>query len=150
MWHEVTECMQITREVVLDRDGQDVVQNDKCQAVDGYWTSPYDGRTFTNSKDLDVDHVVPLANAWRSGADEWDTKTRKAFANDLTDPQLVAVSAASNRSKGDKGPEAWRPPLRSYWCTYSRAWIHVKSLFHLNITADEQTALADMLDTCDQ
>ncbi|MFJ9448462.1 hypothetical protein ACIRRH_42695 [Kitasatospora sp. NPDC101235] len=57
----------------------------------------------------------------------------------------------SNRSKDDKGPDAWRPPLRSYWCTYSRAWIHVKSLYHLNLTStDEQTALADMLDTCDQ
>ncbi|MDH6711378.1 hypothetical protein P3T27_008136 [Kitasatospora sp. MAA19] len=55
-----------TREVVLQRDGQDVVQNEKCQAVSGTWVSPYDDKTFTNSKDLDVDHVVPLANAWRS------------------------------------------------------------------------------------
>ncbi|MFJ2194077.1 DUF1524 domain-containing protein [Kitasatospora sp. NPDC087861] len=112
-----------TREVVLQRDGQDVVQNEKCQAVSGTWVSPYDDKTFTNAKDLDVDHVVPLANAWRSGADLWDTSTRKKFANDLVEPQLVAVSAVSNRSKGDKGPEAWRPPLRSYWCTYSRAWV---------------------------
>ncbi|MFD4659636.1 DUF1524 domain-containing protein [Kitasatospora sp. NPDC058444] len=137
-----------TREVVLERDGQDVAQDDQCHAVSGVWTSPYDGKTFTNSKDLDVDHLVPLANAWRSGADLWDTKTRKAFANDLVDPQLVAVSAASNRAKADKGPEAWRPPLRSYWCTYSRAWVHMKSLYHLNVTASEQQALADMLDTC--
>ncbi|MFF3068891.1 HNH endonuclease family protein [Kitasatospora sp. NPDC057936] len=137
-----------TREVVLERDGQDVVQDDQCRAVAGTWASPYDGKIFTNSKDLDVDHLVPLANAWRSGADLWDTKTRKAFANDLLDPQLVAVSAASNRAKADKGPEAWRPPLRSYWCTYSRAWVHVKSLYHLNVTAAEQQALSDMLDTC--
>lgn len=149
-WHGVTERMQITREVVLARDGRDVVQNEKCQTVDGTWMSPYDGKAFTNSKDLDVDHVVPLANAWRSGADLWDTSTRKALANDLVEPQLVSVSAASNRSKGDKGPGLWKPPLRSYWCTYSRAWIEVKSHYQLNITAPEKQSLSDMLDTCDQ
>ncbi|MFE3238475.1 HNH endonuclease, partial [Kitasatospora indigofera] len=71
-------------------------------------------------------------------------------ANDLTGPQLVAVSAASNRSKDDKGPKVWRPPLRSYWCTYSRARVEVKSHYGLNVTADEKAALSDMLDTCDQ
>ncbi|MEU4584470.1 HNH endonuclease family protein [Kitasatospora aureofaciens] len=139
-----------TREVVLARDGQDVIQNEKCQAVAGLWTSPYDGKTTSNAKDLDIDHMVPLANAWRSGADLWDTSTRKTFANDLAEPQLVAVSAVSNRSKGDKSPDQWRPPLQSYWCTYSRAWVEVKSHYQLNITAAEKTALADMLDTCDQ
>ncbi|MGW2426556.1 hypothetical protein ACWC0C_46680 [Streptomyces sp. NPDC001709] len=65
-----------------------------------------------------------MANAWRSDANEWDTALRRKGANDLTDPQLV-VSAASNRSKGDQSPDQWAPPLRSYWCTYSRAWAHV-------------------------
>ncbi|MFJ5927564.1 hypothetical protein ACIQF6_33715 [Kitasatospora sp. NPDC092948] len=55
-----------TREVVLARDGQDVVQDSECRAVAGLWTSPYDDRSFTDAKQLDIDHVVPLANAWRS------------------------------------------------------------------------------------
>lgn len=139
-----------TREVVLQRDGQDVIQNEKCQAVSGLWVSPYDGKSTSDSKALDVDHVVPLANAWRSGADLWDTSTRKALANDLVEPQLVAVSAASNRSKGDKDPSQWRPPLQSYWCVYSRAWVEVKSHYSLNITTPEKQALSEMLDTCDQ
>ncbi|MFJ5927572.1 hypothetical protein ACIQF6_33755 [Kitasatospora sp. NPDC092948] len=56
----------------------------------------------------------------------------------------------SNRSKADKGPDAWKPPLHSFWCTYSRAWIEVKSHYRLNITATEKQALTEMLDTCNQ
>lgn len=54
-----------TREVVLKRDGKDVKQDDKCAAVSGTWTSEYDGESFTDSSDLDVDHIVPLSNAWK-------------------------------------------------------------------------------------
>lgn len=137
-----------TRETVLIRDGADVVTDSACKSVSGTWTSPYDGNEFTQASQLDIDHVVPLAASWRAGADLWDTATRRKFANDLTAPQLVAVSAASNRSKADQAPDTWRPPLRSYWCTYSRAWVDVKHRYHLNVTTAERTALADMLDTC--
>ncbi|MEU8543109.1 HNH endonuclease family protein [Streptomyces sp. NPDC048717] len=137
-----------TREVVLQRDGQNVVQDDQCRAVSGIWISPYDDKVFTDAKALDIDHLVPLAASWRAGADTWTTDQRKQFANDLTHSQLVAVSAASNRSKADKGPDQWRPPLRSYWCTYSRAWTDIKHIYGLSVTAAEKTALVEMLDTC--
>ncbi|MEU9157800.1 HNH endonuclease family protein [Streptomyces sp. NPDC048417] len=138
-----------SREVVLARDGQDVVQDDQCRAVSGVWVSAYDGKVSTRpSTEVDIDHVVPLANAWRSGADLWDTATRRKFANDLTDPQLIAVSASSNRQKGDQSPDQWAPPLRSYWCTYGRAWTHVKYLYNLNITEPEKNKLIEMVDTC--
>jgi Protein of unknown function (DUF1524) len=64
---------------------------------------------------VDIDHIVPPANAWRSGAKRWSRKRRRSSANDLTDSQLIAVSASSNRSKGDQGPEAWEPPRRKAW-----------------------------------
>ncbi|MFF1909484.1 DUF1524 domain-containing protein [Kitasatospora sp. NPDC058218] len=137
-----------TRETVLARDGQDVVQDELCRAVAGTWTSLYDNKTFTDAKQLDIDHVVPLAAAWRSGADTWATAKRKAFANDLTHSQLIAVSAASNRSKGDKTPDAWRPPAVGYWCTYSRAWTDTKHVYGLSVTDAEKTTLNTMLDTC--
>ncbi|MGW7444960.1 HNH endonuclease family protein [Kitasatospora sp. NPDC054795] len=137
-----------TREVVLARDGQDVVQDDQCRAVSGTWESPYDHKVFTDARQLDVDHVVPLANAWRSGADTWTRATREQFANDTQRSQLVAVSAASNRAKADKGPEAWRPPAHDFWCTYSRAWTSVKHAYDLNVTESEKAALVEMLDTC--
>ncbi|MFJ9590720.1 HNH endonuclease family protein [Streptomyces acidicola] len=137
-----------TREVVLARDGQGVVQDDKCRAVAGTWVSPYDGKVATKpSTEVDIDHMVPLANAWRSGADEWSTALRRKFANDLENPQLLAVSASSNRQKGDQSPDQWRP-MHSYWCTYSRAWVHVKYVYTLNITGPEKGMLNTMLDTC--
>ncbi|MFE4613239.1 HNH endonuclease family protein [Streptomyces niveus] len=137
-----------TREVVLRRDGQNVVQDDQCRAVEGTWFSEYDGKTLTSASQVDGDHMVPLAAAWRGGADEWTTPQRKAFANDLDNPQLIAVSATSNRSKGDQTPDLWKPPLKSYWCTYSRAWVDVKHIYNLNVTEAEKNALSEMLDTC--
>src|SRR4051794_32098108 len=90
---------------------------------------------------LDVDHVVPLKEAWRSGAAEWSTQDRRAFANDLTRSQLVAVSARSNRSKADKDPARWQPPLADYRCTYGRAWVSVKHVYGLTIDTAERSAL---------
>ncbi|TYB63307.1 HNH endonuclease [Nonomuraea sp. PA05] len=137
-----------TRETVLARDGADVKQDENCRAISGTWHSVYDGKDITSASAIDIDHMVPLAQAWRSGADTWTDARRKQFANDLEGPQLLAVSAGSNRSKGDQSPDQWKPPLRSYWCTYSRAWIDVKARYDLTITAAERDALAEMVATC--
>ncbi|OCK83716.1 hypothetical protein K432DRAFT_254752, partial [Lepidopterella palustris CBS 459.81] len=137
-----------TREVVLKRDGTNVVQSSSCAATSGTWYSPYDGATWTSASDIQIDHLVPLSNAWKSGASSWTTPQRQAFANDLTNPQLVAVTGSVNESKGDKGPEDWKPPLSSYWCTYAKMWVKVKSVYSLTITSAEKSALADMLGTC--
>ncbi|MCC3779917.1 HNH endonuclease family protein [Streptomyces sp. UNOB3_S3] len=138
-----------TREVVLSRDGSNVTQDSMCRAVTGSWYSAYDERTLDSASKVDIDHMVPLANAWRSGADTWTTDKRKAFANDLDNPQLYAVSASSNRSKGDQSPDQWAPPNQDFWCTYSRAWGHIKSLYGLSVTEREKEKLIAMLDTCD-
>ncbi|PAV21235.1 hypothetical protein PNOK_0386200 [Pyrrhoderma noxium] len=74
-----------------------------------------DGKTITDSSKLDIDHIVPLKEAWISGARSWTDAQREAFANDLTRPQLLAVDASSNRSKGDKDIAGWVPPLNSFW-----------------------------------
>ncbi|WP_370416197.1 HNH endonuclease family protein [Streptomyces fradiae] len=137
-----------TRETVLERDGTGVRRDSQCRAVSGNWLSVYDGKTVTKASGLDIDHMVPLANAWRSGANTWTQEKRKAFANDLTHPQLLAVSAVTNRSKGDQGPEEWQPPSRAYWCVYARAWTSVKATYGLTVTRAEKTELGTMLDTC--
>ncbi|MFD7237728.1 DUF1524 domain-containing protein [Streptomyces syringium] len=137
-----------TREIVLRRDGQEVTQDDECRAVSGTWKSLYDDKVLTSASQVDIDHMVPLANAWRSGADGWTTDRRKAFANDLEHSQLIAVSAASNRSKGDQSPDQWSPPSSAYWCTYARAWTDVKHLYQLSVTQPEKDKIVSMLDTC--
>ncbi|MCX5380066.1 HNH endonuclease family protein [Streptomyces sp. NBC_00091] len=137
-----------TRETVLKRDGTGVTQDSECRAVSGSWKSLYDGATATEAGKLDIDHMVPLAEAWRSGASGWDAAKRKAFANDLTRPQLLAVSAGSNRSKGDQSPDLWQPTDKSSWCQYGRAWTTVKSHYGLTVTEAERAMLTTMIDTC--
>ncbi|MFJ1580430.1 HNH endonuclease family protein [Streptomyces sp. NPDC088182] len=137
-----------TREVVLHRDGQDVVQDAACRAAAGTWYSPYDGASWTDAADLDIDHVVPLKEAWRSGAASWTTAQRRGFANDLTRPQLIAVTDNVNQAKGDKDPGKWMVPLASYRCTYSRAWVQVKHFYNLSIDSAEKAALQSALNNC--
>jgi len=77
---------------VLNRDGTDLVIGSDCYPTQGEWYSPYDGATWTAASDVDIDHVVPLSNAWRSGASSWTEDRRRQFANDLANPQLIAVT----------------------------------------------------------
>lgn len=135
------------RDVVLRRDGQDVRERG-CNVVGGRWYSQFDGRTVAEPGQVDVDHMVPLANAWRSGAARWTKSRREQFANDLDHPQLIAVSRTSNRAKGDQDPAQWKPPNRDYWCRYAQDWIAVKHYYRLSVTPAEKTALTKMLETC--
>jgi hypothetical protein len=137
-----------TREVVLKRDGTNVVTGSDCAATSGSWYSPYDGATWTAASDIDIDHVVPLADAWRTGASSWTTAQRQAYANDLTDPQLIAVTDNVNQEKGDASPDEWKPSLTSYWCTYAEMWVAVKYKWKLTVNTAEKSALTDMLDHC--
>lgn len=137
-----------TRETVLKRDGTSVVTDSSCAAVSGRWYSPYDGATWSATSDVDIDHVVPVAEAWRSGASSWITSRRQSFANDLTRPQLIAVTDNVNQAKGDQDPSTWQPPLSSYRCTYSKMWITVKYSWGLSLQSAEKSALQSMLNTC--
>ncbi|MEV0843797.1 HNH endonuclease family protein [Actinocatenispora sera] len=134
-----------TREVVLKRDGDGVTVGNDCYPTAGSWYSVYDQTTTTDPSKVQIDHIVPLADAWRSGAAAWTTAKRQDFANDLTDPQLIAVSASSNESKGDQNPSQWKPPNTGEWCYYARNWIQVKYVWKLTITSAEKSALSDML-----
>ncbi|MFJ9055794.1 MULTISPECIES: HNH endonuclease family protein [unclassified Streptomyces] len=137
-----------TREVVLKRDGSGVVQDSACAATSGSWYSEYDGATWTAAADLDIDHMVPLAEAWRSGASGWTTAQRQSFANDLTRPQLIAVTDNVNQSKSDQDPGEWLPSRTAYRCTYARAWVHVKHYYGLSVDSTEKTALQSVLNGC--
>ena len=138
-----------TRQKVLARDGEHVVDQDgDCQPESGSWYSVYDDTTVTVVARATIDHVVPLAEAWRSGADRWDSNRRQQFGNDLKDPQLIIASEASNSSKSDSGPADWKPNNKAFWCTYAENYILVKHKFALTTTSEEVAALEDMLDTC--
>ncbi|MFH8792820.1 HNH endonuclease family protein [Streptomyces sp. NPDC017941] len=137
-----------TREVVLKRDGRDVQQDGSCAAVSGTWRSDYDNATWTQASDLDIDHVVPLSEAWKSGANTWTTDRRKGFANDLGQPQLIAVTDNVNQAKGDKDPAEWMPPTSSYHCFYVRMWVDVKHHYGLSVDSAEKSKLTSVLSGC--
>jgi hypothetical protein len=137
------------RDDTLTAESEIPVQRDGCDVFAGRWTSVYDGVVVTDPGQLDVDHMVPLAEAWRSGAHAWDTVRRAEFANSLDDPDhLVAVTAATNRSKSDSPPDQWRPGRQETWCWYATAWITIKVTWSLTATTTERDALGQMLDTC--
>lgn len=121
-----------------------------CSSRAGSWKSAYDGIAFAVPGSLDIDHMIPLAEAWRSGAaTKWDAATRQAFANDVTyGHSLIAVSAATNRSKGDKDPSAWMPPLAGFRCAYAVRWVAVKYRWKLAVNAAERVALTTAFEGC--
>ena len=123
--------------------------SDQCRVAEGEWDGPYTGEQFTDPSDLDVDHMVPLANAHRSGGWLWSESRRREYANDLSyEGHLIAVQNSANRAKGADGPEEWRPPDRSYWCQYAIDWITIKNTWKLTATEAEAASLLEMLNTC--
>ncbi|MFB7778145.1 HNH endonuclease family protein [Streptomyces bauhiniae] len=120
-----------------------------CALTGGSWYSPYDDRTIDGPRGLDIDHLVPLAEAWDSGASGWSPEEREAYANDLGDARdLIAVSAASNRSKADQDPFTWLPPAAGYRCTYVTDWVTDKTRWGLSVDPSEQNALGELLEDC--
>jgi hypothetical protein len=136
-----------TRETVLRRDGSGVTVDGSCRPTSGSWFSEYDALTLTAASSVQIDHVVPLAEAWRSGGSLWTTSKRQSFANDLADPELIAVSGASNQSKSDQDPSTWKPRA-AYACTYAKLWIGSKYAWGLRLQSTEKSALEGMLSTC--
>ncbi|TDC21218.1 HNH endonuclease [Streptomyces sp. 8K308] len=116
----------------------------------GTWRSWYDRITLATSTDVDIDHMVPLAEAWESGASVWSPAARRAYANDLADPRaLVAVHDSANQSKGDQDPAEWMPPAASATCRYITAWVVIKTRYGLTADPVEHAAIEDVAAGCD-
>ena len=122
-----------------------------CKVTAGQWYSFYDGVTVTTPGGLDIDHMVPLAEAWDSGASTWTPERREAYANDLdAATSLVAVTARTNRSKADQDPADWLPPLLDARCTYAADWVATKLRWKLSVDDRERAALAEIAAGCGQ
>ena len=146
------DCQDARQETLIAESTQPVVftGDEQCRVQSGLWIGPYTGTVVTDPSDLDIDHMVPLANAHRSGGHSWSKARKSAFANSLAYPgHLIATTARANRAKGAKGPEEWRPPVTDYWCQYAVDWIEIKRSWDLTATVDEIVALREMAATCD-
>jgi hypothetical protein len=151
-WIDADHDCQDTRQEVLIAESDEPVEfadARHCKVKRGRWICPYTGRTVTDPAELDVDHLVPLENADRSGGWRWSAERKREYANDLVDPeQLVAVVASVNRAKGSKGPDAWLPPSQAALCGYVGAWLHIKRRWQLAIPPDEREAIERVRATC--
>jgi len=149
-WYDADRDGCNTRKEVLIAESLDPVQiGSGCSISGGRWFSIYDNVETTDSSKFDIDHMVPLSEAWDSGAWNWNADQRKHFANDLDQPFfLIAVTASSNRSKSDRDPAQWMPPNAGYHCTYVRIWIEIKRAWDLSVDQAEHDYLANKLASC--
>lgn len=136
-------------EVLMKESLATVTTRGNCTVSSGQWVSAYDGVMLTDASGLDIDHFVPLNEAWGSGAYAWDSATRVNFGNDLGyDASLLAVTASSNRSKSDKDPAQWMPVNHSYFCDYAATWVAVKWRWSLSVDSLERMTLQSVLSGC--
>ncbi|MER7350461.1 HNH endonuclease family protein [Streptomyces aurantiacus] len=136
-------------EVLLDEAVSAPDRTGRCTLTGGRWYSPYDDQYVDGPRGLDIDHMVPLAESWDSGASAWTPAEREAYANDLDDERsLIAVTAASNRSKADQDPSTWQPTAAGYRCEYATNWVTVKTRWALAIDPAEAAALTSTLNEC--
>ncbi len=147
------------RDDVLQRDALPgsitVGRQGACEhdVLAGTFVDPYSGRmhVLDDLKDLSqaqavqIDHVVPLAEAWVSGASGWSQERRLRYANTLN--VLLAVDGPTNASKGARDPAAWRP-RKTYQCAYAVHWITIKYHWQLTVDRSEARALTQMLGYC--
>lgn len=142
-----------TRNDILNRDLSNVTHKagtNNCVVTSGTLNDPYSGdiinftRGSQSSMAVQIDHIVPLANAWNTGASQMDETTRLKFANDPEN--LLAVDGPTNQAKGAKDAGDWLPT--AYRCDYVATQIYIKTKYELWVTESEATAMNQVLETC--
>ncbi|WP_328349355.1 HNH endonuclease family protein [Streptomyces sp. NBC_00445] len=136
-------------EVLLHEAVEPPTVGPNCRLTGGTWWSYYDATEVTSASGLDIDHMVPLAEAWDSGASAWTVQRREAYANDQgAEQSLVAVTARSNRQKADQDPAEWMPPAADAHCRYVAEWVGTKLRWGLAADDTELAALRDVALAC--
>jgi Protein of unknown function (DUF1524) len=138
-----------TRGLVLARDTTapiEVYPDDPCYVLKGKWWDPYTNKQFVDAKKVQVDHVVPLKEAYIAGAYKWSWKKRCAYSNFLgNNYHLIAVDGPTNTQKSDQGPDRWMPPNQQFHCEYVSHWLHIKAIWNLMLSEDEVLAIRQVI-----
>ncbi|MCM3887436.1 HNH endonuclease family protein [Frankia sp. R82] len=152
-WSDVDHNRCDTRNDILRRDlhSTTIRKSDNCTVLTGELTDPYTTRIIRfdrsrNASAIQIDHVVALADAWRTGALNWTDAQRLQFAND---PQnLLAVDGPTNTRKSDQDAAEWLPPSPGAQCSYVARQVGLKSRYHLWVTSAEAAAMRTVLQKC--
>ena len=131
------DCLNTRHELLLELSTGPVTMSDNgCRVIRGRWNDPYSGDVLFDSSKMDIDHLVPLAWAWKHGASSWTDTEREKFANDPVN--LFAVTASLNRSKGAQGPDTWLPPNKAFQCQYVTRYLRVMLKYDFNADAIDE------------
>ncbi|MFF0484872.1 HNH endonuclease family protein [Streptomyces sp. NPDC004435] len=145
-----TDGCHTRNEVLLSEAIEAPLVGERCKLTGGRWFSYYDGRTLTDATDVDIDHVVPLAESWDSGASAWTATRREAYANDQdATTSLIAVTDRVNQAKADRDPAEWMPPLPDVHCRYVGEWTATKLRWGLAADQAEVDALKVYAEACE-
>lgn len=144
------DCQNTRHEVLAEESLVPVTLSpDGCRVIAGKWFDPYSGKIFTDPRELDIDHLVPLKEAHISGGSDWSTERKRRYANDLSSPAtLLAVSSSENRKKGARDPARWPLPNHPYRCEYVRLWKEIKARWGLRSDAAEKKSIEDTERRC--
>lgn len=145
-----------TRDKILDRDLVDITYEpgSDCEATRGTLHDPYTGTSIGGnlSETVQIDHIVSLADAWYSGAEQWSAEKRERFANDPDN--LVAVDSSANIAKSDDSISEWYPrweaPGETAQCRYAAQHVHVLAEYELPGTRDDYRLLKKLETDCQQ
>ena len=145
------DCQNARQEVLISEAEPDTpityTTSGRCTVASGRWFSYYDRVSWTLASDIDIDHMVPLAEAWGSGASAWTSARRQAYANDLGDYRtLVGVTDNVNQSKSDQDPATWLPTYDT--CRYVSEWVAVKIRWGLSADPAEKSVLDSHASSC--
>jgi hypothetical protein len=153
-WADVDGNHCDTRDDILRRDLKHPALKDgsACVVVSGTLRDPYTGKTITfqrgveTSAAVQIDHVVALGDAWRTGAATWTADRRLRYANDRI--VLLAVDGPTNGAKSDADAAGWLPPRTAYQCRYVVRQLSIKTKYRLWLTREEHDAIAAVLTHC--
>lgn len=148
-WLDTDRDCQNTRHEILTQASSKLVTfktENECSVLNGEWYDPYSGETFTTSKDLDLDHIVPLKFAHGHGGSNWSRELKAKFANDTEN--LILAMASLNRQKGAKGIDEWLPPNFSYRCAYIARFNAVMTKYQLSFIPSEQRIVNRLVKAC--
>lgn len=117
-----------------------------CVVQNGRWYDPYSNRVYTQASQVEIDHVVPLKNAYINGAHAWTKQKRCVYSNFMGNEfHLLAVESRENRSKSDRTPEGYIPPNREFTCQYLKHWLQIKLYWRLTLTPSEKNRIVELL-----
>ena len=125
VWKTYKGCLTVREKILIDYSLKPIkMDSKKCQIISGEWQSIWENKAYTDPKQIDIDHTVPLSWAWRHGADKWTRQQKINYANNYQEKNyLLPLSAIANRTKSDRGPDEWMPETNR--CLYINTFIDI-------------------------